>query len=97
MEFVDTISKNMLTGNYCYYNQLTSYAFATDKAMAVDFSQGDSLFIHADTLQMYTFNFNTDSVFREARAYHKVRFYHPTPINFSNIGLKNFSPMAKLW
>ena len=24
---------------------------------------------------MYTFNFNTDSVFREARAYHKVRFY----------------------
>ena len=60
VEFVDTISKNMLTGNYCYYNQLTSYAFATDKAMAVDSSQGDSLFIHADTLQMYTFNFNTD-------------------------------------
>ena len=75
VEFVDTISKNMLTGDYCYYNQLTSYAFATDKAMAVDFSQGDSLFIHADTLQMYTFNFDTDSVFREARAFHKVRFY----------------------
>ena len=75
VEFVDTIGKNMLTGEYCYYNQLTSYAFATDKAMAVDFSQGDSLFIHADTLQMYTFNFDTDSVFREARAFHKVRFY----------------------
>lgn len=75
VEFVDTIGKNMLTGDYCYYNQLTSYAFATDKAMAVDFSQGDSLFIHADTLQMYTFNFDTDSVFREARAFHKVRFY----------------------
>ena len=75
VEFVDTIGKNMLTGEYCYYSQLTSYAFATDKAMAVDFSQGDSLFIHADTLQMYTFNFDTDSVFREARAFHKVRFY----------------------
>lgn len=75
VEFVDTINKNMLTGDYCYYNQLTSYAFATDKAMAVDFSQGDSLFIHADTLQMYTFHLNTDSVYREARAYHKVRFY----------------------
>ncbi len=75
VEFVDTIGKNMLTGGYCYYNQLTSYAFATDKAMAVDFSQGDSLFIHADTLQMYTFDFNTDSVHREARAFHKVRFY----------------------
>ena len=70
VEFVDTISKNMLTGNYCYYNQLTAYAFATDEAMAVDFSQGDSLFIHADTLQMYTYHVGTDSLFREARAYH---------------------------
>lgn len=75
VEFVDTISKNMLTGDYCFYNQLTGYAFATDKAVATDFSQGDSLFIHADTLQLYTFHVNTDSVYREARAYHKVRFY----------------------
>lgn len=73
--FVDTINKNMLTGNYCYYNQLTSYALATEKAVATDFSQGDSLFIHADTLQLFTFNLNTDSVYREARAYHKVRVY----------------------
>ena len=75
VEFVDTISKNMLTGDYCFYNQLTGYAFAADKAVATDFSQGDSLFIHADTLQLYTFHVNTDSVYREARAYHKVRFY----------------------
>lgn len=73
--FVDTINKNMLTGNYCYYNQLTSYALATEKAVATDFSQGDSLFIHADTLQLFTCNLNTDSVYREARAYHKVRVY----------------------
>lgn len=75
VEFVDTVNKNMLTGNYCYYNQLTSYAIATDKAVAADFSQGDSLFIHADTLQMFTYHLNTDSVYREARAYHKVRIY----------------------
>ena len=75
VEFVDTINKNMLKGNYCYYNQLTGYAFATDEALAADFSQGDSLFIHADTLQMYTFHLNTDSVYREARAYHKVRIF----------------------
>ena len=75
VEFVDTINKNMLTGDYCFYNQLTGYAFATDKAVATDFSQGDSLFIHADTLQLYTFHMDTDSVYREARAYHKVRFY----------------------
>ena len=75
VEFVDTINKNMLTGNYCYYNQLTSYAFATDKAVAADFSQGDSLFIHADTLQLFTFFHDTDSTYREARAFHKVRIY----------------------
>ena len=75
VELVDTINKNMLTGDYCFYNQLTGYAFATDKAVATDFSQGDSLFIHADTLQLYTFHIDTDSVYREARAYHKVRFY----------------------
>ena len=47
VELVDTINKNMLTGDYCFYNQLTGYAFATDRAVATDFSQGDSLFIHA--------------------------------------------------
>ena len=71
----DTVNKNMLTGDYCYYNELTKYAFATKKAVAVDYSQGDSLFMHADTLQMYTYYFNTDSMFRETRAYHKVRMY----------------------
>ena len=75
VEFVDTINKNMLEGNYCFYNQFTSYAFATDEAVATDFSQGDSLFIHADTLQMFTYHLNTDSVYREARAFHKVRVY----------------------
>lgn len=75
VELVDTLNKNMLTGNYCYYNQFTSYAFATDKAVATDFSQGDSLYIHADTLQMFTYYLDTDSMYREARAYHKVRFY----------------------
>ena len=70
----DTVNKNMLTGDYCYYNELTKYAFATKKAVVVDYS-GDSLFMHADTLQMYTYYLNTDSMFRETRAYHKVRMY----------------------
>ena len=69
--FNDTINKNMLTGDYCYYNELTKYAIATQKAVAVDYSQGDSLFMHADTLQMVT----VDSVYREIKAYYGVRFY----------------------
>ena len=71
----DTINRNMLTGDYCFYNELTENAVATRRAVAVDYSQGDSLFMHADTLRLITFNLNTDSVYREMRAYHKVRAY----------------------
>ena len=71
----DTVNCNMLTGDYCFYNELTENAVATRRAVAVDYSQGDSLFMHADTLRLITFNLNTDSVYREMRAYHKVRAY----------------------
>ncbi len=71
----DTVNRNMLLGDYCYYDQLQQKAFATDNAVAVDYSQGDSLFMHADTLRLITFNINTDSMYREMRAYHKVRAF----------------------
>jgi len=71
----DTVNKNFLKGDYCYYNELNGSAVATNKALAVDYSQGDSLFLHGDTLKMNTFNMNTDSMFREMRAFHKVRFF----------------------
>ena len=71
----DSINRNMLTGDYCFYNELTDSAFATKRAVAIDYSQGDSLFMHADTLMMITSYLNTDSMFREMRAYHKVRIY----------------------
>ncbi|WP_071145783.1 OstA-like protein [Bacteroides ihuae] len=71
----DTINKNMLTGDYCFYDELKSNAWATKKAVAIDYSQGDSLFMHADTLRMNTYYLNTDSMYRELRAYHKTRIY----------------------
>ena len=71
----DTVNRNMLTGDYCFYNELTGNAIATRRAVAVDYSQGDSLFMHADTLRLVTYNFNTDSMWREMRAYYKVRAY----------------------
>lgn len=71
----DTLNKMMLTGEYCYSNELTGYAFATDRAMAVDYSQGDSLFMHGDSLKLVTFFINTDSMYRQMQAYRKVRFY----------------------
>lgn len=71
----DTVNKNMLTGDYCYYDELAQNALATKRAVAVDYSQGDSLFMHADTLLLNTYDLNTDSVYREMRAFHKVRMY----------------------
>lgn len=73
--YTDEINKNMFTGNYCFYNELTGYSEATDSAVAIDFSQKDTMYMHADTFKIYTFNINTDSVYREMRAYHKVRSY----------------------
>lgn len=71
----DTVNRNMLTGDYCFYNELTGSALATRRAVAIDYSQGDSLFVHGDTLKLLTYNMNTDSVYREMRIYHKVRAY----------------------
>ena len=73
--YTDELNKNMLTGNYCYYNEITGYSEATDSAVAIDYSQKDTMYMHADTFKIYTYNINTDSVYREMRAYHKVRSY----------------------
>ncbi|MCK9159773.1 MAG: OstA-like protein [Bacteroidaceae bacterium] len=71
----DSIKKSMLTGDYCYLNELTDSAFCTKRAVGIDYSEADSLFLHADTLTMVTFNMNTDSMYRLMKAYHKVRAY----------------------
>ncbi len=71
----DVENKNMMTGEYCFYNELTGYAYATDRAVAIDYSQGDSLYLHGDTLKLISYNFNTDSMYRKIFAYHKVRIY----------------------
>ena len=64
-----------MTGEYGYYNEKTKFAFATDRAVGIDYSQGDSLFLHGDTLMMRTFCLDTDTMYREMQAFHKVRFY----------------------
>ena len=75
MVMTDTVNRNMMTGEYGYYDEQRKFTFATDSAVAIDYSQGDSLFLHADTLLAETFHINTDSMYREMRAFHKVRFY----------------------
>ncbi|NLX66627.1 MAG: hypothetical protein GXZ19_07650 [Bacteroidales bacterium] len=66
----DKEQKAILQGNYGYYNEKTEYGMATDMAYAIDYSQGDSLFVHGDTLIM-----KTDSIYRNVKAFYDVRFY----------------------
>ena len=73
--YVDSVNKNKLTGNYGEYYEHTGFALCTDSAVAIDFSQGDSLYMHADTFKVVTFNIETDSVYRKIYAFHKVRAY----------------------
>ena len=75
MMLTDTVNHKLMTGEYGYYDEHRKYAFATRRAMAVDYSQPDSLFLHGDTLLLETFHVETDSMYLEMRAFHKVRFY----------------------
>lgn len=73
--YVDSVNKNKMTGDYCEYNEETGYAMTTKRAVAIDYSQRDFLYMHADTFKVFTFNINTDSVYRKIHAYNKVRAY----------------------
>lgn len=71
MSIEDTLQNVMLRGNYGYYNEKTGYAFATDSASFLEYSQGDTLYLRADTLEMMTI----DSTYREVKAFYGVRFF----------------------
>ena len=75
VEMDDFGGKTRLTGDYIYYNELADSAYATRRAIAIDYSQGDSMFIHGDTLRLLTRNPDSDSVYRIVQAYRKVRIY----------------------
>ncbi|MDR1456309.1 MAG: hypothetical protein LBJ01_11700 [Tannerella sp.] len=67
----DTLNRIILEGQYGIYNEKTEYAFMTDSARCMEYSRGDTLYIHADIFEMTTL----DSTLRELKAYHGVRFY----------------------
>ena len=66
----DTLNKIILTGHYGYFDQLTNFAFATDSAQMIEYSQKDTLFLHADTLLLKTIDKE-----REMKAHYGVRIF----------------------
>lgn len=71
--YSDTINRNMLTGEYAYLNEIVDSAYVTGRAVVTDYSQRDSLFLHADTIWAVSYNLDTDSLYRQVKAYNKVR------------------------
>ena len=71
MVLTDTAKSIILTGNYGYHNEIENRSFATRRALAKEFSQGDTLYLHGDTIRTYL---DTDST-RITCAYHNTRFY----------------------
>lgn len=69
----DTVNRNMLTGEYAYLNEMVDSAYVTGRAVVTDYSQRDSLFMHADTIWAVSYNLDTDSLYRQIKAYNKVR------------------------
>lgn len=73
--YIDKKNKNELHANRLFYNEKTGYGYGTDRAMLLDYSQRDTLWMHADSLKIFTFHINTDSVYRKVHAFPHVRAY----------------------
>lgn len=57
MIYTDSLSRNMMTGNYGYYDEKIDSAYATDSVIMKDYSQGkDTLYMHSDTVEIVTWH-----------------------------------------
>lgn len=68
----DTLSKNTLQGNFMELDRQKHYAFATDSAWLTYIDNGDSLFLHADTLWI---TMDSSQNIETAHSYPQTRFY----------------------
>lgn len=80
----DSAHNMRLSGEYGFYNELSDSAFVTGRALAKEYSKGDTLYLHSDTIRAFavvTPETIADSVVvpadtaRFVVAAHKVRFY----------------------
>lgn len=74
--FRDSINNTILLGDYGWYHEEKNEAMCTGHAVAKEFKNSeDTLFIHGDTLRLYTYNQKTDSAYRVLRSYYHVRAF----------------------
>ena len=74
----DPNNKVILDGDYGYHDDNVHYSYVTGRARAREFSQKDTIYLHADTLCTLINAVVTDSLtdsVRVLRAFNQVRFY----------------------
>ena len=74
----DPSNKVILDGGYGYHDDNAHYSYVTKRARAREFSQKDTIYLHADTLCTHINHIVNDSVndsVRVLRAFNQVRFY----------------------
>ena len=75
VRYEDHKNKNTLTAEVVQYDEIKGVGFATKNPVFIDFSQRDTLYLHADTIRVETFYLNTDSMYRKVHCYPKVRMF----------------------
>lgn len=74
--YTDSANNNILMGDYGWYDEDKGEAMCTENALAKDYTNvDDTLFIHGDTLRLYSYNQKTDSAYRVLRGYYHVRAF----------------------
>ena len=74
----DPSNKVILDGDYGYHDDNVHYSYVTKRARAREFSQKDTIYLHADTLCTLINHVVNDSVndsVRVLKAFNQVRFY----------------------
>ncbi len=72
VQMTDTVQNVIVSGGYAKYRKKDRFAFVVDSAMAILIEDGDSLFIHADTLKILLDS--ADKV-ESLLAYRQMKFY----------------------
>lgn len=72
MVLTDSARQSSLHGDYGFYNEARDSAFVTGRALAKEYSKGDTLYLHGDSITAYIDLADSSKV---TNVFHRVRFY----------------------
>ena len=62
MVLTDTANKTILIGGFGLFNDKTKESFATDYPLLIEYSRPDTIFLRADTIRTFTYNYGKKRV-----------------------------------